>query len=246
MEIRELTVAPREGVGKGLAKRLRRSGKTPGILYGGASPVNIAVDAREVFRVTHGHEGSTQLLKVTFVETSDTRMVIIRDMQFDPVTDHLIHLDLQEVAMDKPIQVTVALHHVGEPIGVRDTQGILEMVLREIQVSTLPGNIPEDIKADVSGLAIGDVLTVGDLVVPEGVRVLTDRAQAVATVAPPAAEEVAAAGVAPAGRGGPPSRRRQPRKSGRPSSHQSAWRLRRPSRKCSPSASPRKSPRPRT
>jgi large subunit ribosomal protein L25 len=126
-------------------------------------------------------------------------MVIIRDMQFDPVTDHLIHLDLQEVAMDKPIQVTVALHHVGEPIGVRDTQGILEMVLREIQVSTLPGNIPEDIKADVSGLAIGDVLTVGDLVVPEGVRVLTDRAQAVATVAPPAAEEVAAVVVAPVG-----------------------------------------------
>ena len=73
------------------------------------------------------------------------------------------------------------------------------MVLREIQVSTLPGNIPEDIKADVSGLAIGDVLTVGDLVVPEGVRVLTDRAQAVATVAPPAAEEVAAVVVAPVG-----------------------------------------------
>jgi len=110
-----------------------------------------------------------------------------------------VHLDLQEVAMDKPIQVTVALHHVGEPIGVRDTQGILEMVLREIQVSTLPGNIPEDIKADVSGLAIGDVLTVGDLVVPEGVRVLTDRAQAVATVAPPAAEEVAAPVVVAAG-----------------------------------------------
>jgi large subunit ribosomal protein L25 len=96
------------------------------------------------------------------------------------------------VAMDKPIQVTVALHHVGEAIGVRETQGILEMVLREIQVSTLPGNIPELIEADVTKLAIGDVLTVGDLVVPDGVRVLTDRSQAVATVAPPAAEEVAA------------------------------------------------------
>ena len=199
MEIRELTVAPREGVGKAVAKRLRRSGKTPGILYGGASPVNIVVDAREVFRIIHGHEGSTQLLKVSFAQTSESRMAIIRDMQFDPVSDHLVHLDLQEVAMDKPIQVTVALHHVGEPIGVRDTQGILEMVLREIQVSTLPGNIPEDIKADVSGLAIGDVLTVGDLIVPEGVRVLTDRAQAVATVAPPAAEEVAAPVVAAAG-----------------------------------------------
>jgi large subunit ribosomal protein L25 len=192
MEIRELTVTPREGVGKSVARRLRRSGKTPGILYGGASPVNIAVDPREVFRLIHGHEGSTQLLRVTFAGSKDSRMVILRDLQVDPVSEDLVHVDLQEVNMDKPIQVTVALHHVGEPIGVRDTQGILEMVLREIQVSCLPANIPEDIKADVSNLAIGDVLTVGELVVPEGVRVLTDKAQAVATVAPPAAEEVAA------------------------------------------------------
>jgi len=192
MEIRELTVAPREGVGKSVSRRLRRSGKTPGILYGGASPVNIAVDPREVFRIIHGHEGSTQLLRVTFEGSKDSRMVILRDLQLDPVSENLVHVDLQEVNMDKPIQVTVALHHVGEAIGVRDTQGILEMVLREIQVSCLPGNIPEDIKADVSNLAIGDVLTVGELVVPEGVRVLTDKAQAVATVAPPAAEEVVA------------------------------------------------------
>jgi large subunit ribosomal protein L25 len=192
MEIRELTVTPREGVGKSVARRLRRSGKTPGILYGGSAPVNIAVDPREVFRIIHGHEGSTQLLRVTFAGSKDSRMVILRDLQVDPVSEDLVHVDLQEVNMDKPIQVTVALHHVGEAIGVRDTQGILEMVLREIQVSCLPANIPEDIKVDVSNLAIHDVVTVADLVVPEGVRVLTDKAQAVATVAPPAAEEVAA------------------------------------------------------
>jgi large subunit ribosomal protein L25 len=192
MEIRELTVMPREGVGKSVARRLRRSGKTPGILYGGSAPVNIAVDPREVFRIIHGHEGSTQLLRVTFAGSKDSRMVILRDLQVDPVSEDLVHVDLQEVNMDKPIQVTVALRHVGEAVGVRDTQGILEMVLREIQVSCLPANIPEDIKVDVSNLAIHDVLTVADLVVPEGVRVLTDMAQAVATVAPPAAEEVAA------------------------------------------------------
>jgi large subunit ribosomal protein L25 len=192
MEIRELTVTPREGVGKSVARRLRRTGKTPGILYGGPTPVNIAVDPREVFRIIHGHEGSTQLLRVTFAGSKDSRMVILRDLQLDPVSENLVHVDLQEVNMDKPIQVTVALRHVGEPVGVRDTQGILEMVLREIQVSCLPANIPEDIKADVSNLAIGDVLTVAELAVPDGVRVLTPGAQAVATVAPPAAEEVAA------------------------------------------------------
>ena len=199
MEIRELTVTPREGVGKSVARRLRRSGKTPGILYGGPTPINIAVDPREVFRIIHGHEGSTQLLRVTFAGSKDSRMVILRDLQLDPVSENLVHVDLQEVNMDKPIQVTVALRHVGEPVGVRDTQGILEMVLREVQVSCLPANIPEDIKADVSNLAIGDVLTVADLAVPEGVRVLTDRAQAVATVAPPAVEEVAATVAAVAG-----------------------------------------------
>lgn len=199
MDIRELTVTPREGVGKSVARRLRRSGKTPGILYGGPTPVNIAVDPREVFRIIHGHEGSTQLLRVTFAGSKDSRMVILRDLQLDPVSEDLVHVDLQEVNMDKPIQVTVALRHVGEPIGVRDTQGILEMVLREVQVSCLPANIPEDITADVSDLAIGDVLTVAELAVPEGVRVLTDRAQAVATVAPPAVEEVAAPVAAVAG-----------------------------------------------
>jgi large subunit ribosomal protein L25 len=127
-------------------------------------------------------------------------MAIIRDMQFDPVSEDLIHVDLQEVAMDRPIQVTVALHHVGEAIGVRENQGILEMILREVQVSCLPGSIPQHIEADVSGLRIGDVLTVKDMTVPEGVRVLNDGNQAVATVAPPATEEAAAV-VAPAATG---------------------------------------------
>ena len=91
--------------------------------------------------------------------------------------------------MDRAIQVTVAVHHVGEAIGVKDTQGILEMILREVQVSCLPGNIPEYLEADITNLAIHDVLTVKDLKVPEGVRILNDPNQAVVTVAPPMAEE---------------------------------------------------------
>lgn len=94
--------------------------------------------------------------------------------------------------MDKPIQVSVPLRHVGEPVGVRDAKGILEMILREVQVSCLPASIPESFTADVSELGIHDVFTVGQLVAPEGVRILTDPSQAVATVAPPMAEEVVA------------------------------------------------------
>ena len=192
MELRELTIKKRDGIGKGPAKRLRRSGLVPATLYGGASPENISVPPKDILRLIHGHEGSTQLFRVTFEGSKDGKMAIIRDMQFDPVSENLIHVDLQEVAMDRAIQVSVAIHHVGESVGVKDSQGILEMVLREVRVSCLPGNIPEYLAADVTNLNIHDVLTVKDLKVPEGVRVLNDPNQAVVTVAPPAAEEVAA------------------------------------------------------
>ncbi len=191
MEMRELSIQKRNGIGKGDAKRLRRAGQIPAILYGGASPVNVAVAPRDIFRLIHGREGSTQLLRVSFAESGESKMAIIRDMQFDPVSEDLIHVDLQEVAMDRPLQVSVAVHHVGEAIGVKDSQGILEMILREVQVSCLPGNIPAVLEADVTGLRINDVLTVRDLKAPEGVRILNDPGQAVVTVAPPAVEEAA-------------------------------------------------------
>ena len=192
MEMRALTIEKRVGTGKGAAKRLRRTGRVPAVLYGGKSPENVTVNPKDIFRLIHGHEGGTQLLQVSFPESSDKRMAIIRDMQLDPVTEDLVHVDLQEVAMDKPIQVSVPLRHVGEPVGVRDAKGILEMILREVQVSCLPASIPEAFTADVSELGIHDVFTVGQLVAPEGVRILTDPSQAVATVAPPMAEEVVA------------------------------------------------------
>jgi large subunit ribosomal protein L25 len=193
MEIRALTIEKREGTGKEVAKRLRRAGRVPAVLYGGATPVNVTVDPKDIFRLIHGHEGGTQLVQLAFGTSSDKRMAIIRDMQLDPVTEDLVHVDLQEVAMDKPIQVTVPLRHEGDAVGVRETKGILEMILREVQVSCLPGQIPEALTADVSNLASGDVFTVAQLPVPEGVRVLADGGQAVATVAPPLAEEVVAA-----------------------------------------------------
>src|SRR5260370_5014917 len=190
MEMRELTIRKRDGIGKGPAKRLRRSGQVPATLYGGAAAVNIAVTPKDILRLIHGHEGSTQLFRVTFEGGKDGKMAIIRDMQFDPVSENLIHVDLQEVAMERAIQVSVAIHHVGESIGVKDTSGILEMVLREVRVSCLPGNIPEFLEADVTNLNIHDVLTVKDLKVPDGVRVLNDPNQAVWTGAPPPTEEV--------------------------------------------------------
>ena len=193
MAMQELTVQQRGETGKQVAKRLRRAGVVPAVLYGGAKPESISVDPKSVLRIIHGHAGSTQLLNLTFAGGAGTRMAIIRDLQFDPVSERLLHVDLQEVTADRAITVRVAVHPVGEAVGVRDQKGILNVVLHELDVSCLPTLIPERIDADVAALMIGDVLTVGDLSAPEGVRILNDPGQAVVTVAAPMAEEVVAA-----------------------------------------------------
>jgi large subunit ribosomal protein L25 len=192
MPMPELTIKQRAETGKQVAKRLRRQGVVPAVLYGGARPETITVDPKSVLRIIHGREGSTQLLNLTFEDGGGSRMAIIRDLQFDPVSERLLHVDLQEVTADRPITVRVAVHPVGEAAGVREQKGILNVILHELDVSCLPTMIPDRIDADVSALMIGDVLTVGDLRVPEGVRILNDPGQAVVTVAAPMAEEVAA------------------------------------------------------
>jgi len=151
-----------------------------------------------VLRIIHGHAGSTQLLNLTFEGGAGSRMAIIRDLQFDPVSERLLHVDLQEVTADRAITVQVAVHPVGEAAGVREQKGILNVVLHELNVSCLPTLIPDRIDADVSALMIGDVLTVSELRAPEGVRILNDPGQAVVTVAAPMAEEVVAAAATPA------------------------------------------------
>ncbi len=199
MPTQELTVKRREGTGKQLAKQLRRSGAVPAVLYGGPEPQPVTVDPRAVLRIIQGHEGSTQLLSLMVEGESGSRMAIIRDIQFDPVSEGLLHVDLQEVRADRAITVRVAIHPVGEAAGVRDQKGILNIVLHELEISCLPTMIPQRIDADVSSLMIGHVLTVANLSVPEGVRLLNAPDQAVVTVVPPMAEEeVAAPAAAPA------------------------------------------------
>jgi large subunit ribosomal protein L25 len=198
MATQELVIRRREGTGKEVARRLRRAGVVPAIVYGGSAPEPVAVDPKAVLRIIHGHEGSTQLLTLRFEGDGGSRMAIIRELQFHPVSEHLLHVDLQEVRADRAISVRVAVHPVGEAAGVREQKGILNVVLHELDVSCLPTMIPEHIDADVSALMIGDVLTVADLRAPEGVRIVNDPGQAVAIVAPPMAEEPAAAAPAAA------------------------------------------------
>ena len=199
MAMQELTIKRRTETGKEVAKRLRRAGEVPAVLYDGQKAETVTVDPKAVLRMIHGREGTTQLLTLKFdgEAGNGARLAIIRELQFDPVSEQLLHVDLQEVSADRAITVHVTVRPVGEAAGVREQKGILNLVLYELAVSCVPTAIPERIDADVSALMIGDVLKVSDLRAPEGVRILNDPGQAVATVAPPMAEEVAAT-VAPA------------------------------------------------
>lgn len=194
MAMQELTIKRRTETGKEVAKRLRRAGAVPAVVYDGQKAETVTVDPKAVLRMIHGREGTTQLLTLKFdgEAGNGARLAIIRELQFDPVTEQLLHVDLQEVSADRAITVHVTVRPVGEAAGVREQKGILNLVLYELAISCLPTAIPERIDADVSALMIGDVLKVSDLQAPQGVRILNDPGQAVATVAPPMAEEVAA------------------------------------------------------
>jgi large subunit ribosomal protein L25 len=198
MNIRELSVQSREAVGKGAVGRLRRQGLVPAILYGGGSaPVTLAVIPADVQRTLQGHGGGGVLVNLRLPGNGEPRTAVVRELQYDPVRDTLIHIDFQAVRMDEEITVEVPIHAVGEAAGVKEQSGVLALLLRTVEVSCLPSLIPERIDVDVSALRIYDVVTVASLQLPEGVRVTTPASQPVATVAPPMAEEVVATAAAP-------------------------------------------------
>jgi large subunit ribosomal protein L25 len=199
MNIRELSVEPRDARGKAAVGRLRRKGLIPAVLYGGGNtPMTLAVAPTEVQRTLHGHGAGGVLVNLRLPGDAEPRTAVVRELQYDPVRDTLIHIDFQAVRMDEEITVEVPIHVVGEAAGVKEQSGVLALLLRTVEVSCLPSLIPERIDVDVSSLRIYDVATVANLQLPDGVRVTTPSSQPVATVAPPMAEEVVATAAAPA------------------------------------------------
>ena len=199
MNFRELSVQRRDAIGKGPVRRLRRGGLVPAILYGGGTaPLALAVAPAEVHRALHARAGGGVLVNLRVAGEAEPRPAVVRELQFHPVRETLLHVDLQAVRLDEEITVEVPIHVVGEAAGVKEQSGILALLLRQVQVACLPSLIPERVDIDVSPLRIHDVLTVADLRLPEGVRVTTTPTQAVVTVTPPMAEEVATPVAAPA------------------------------------------------
>ena len=181
----KLPVKPRESRGSAEARRLRKQGLIPGVIYGrGSDPTAICIDERELRKALTGGHGLHAILDVA-LDGDKSRASILKDYQVDPLRGHLIHFDLQEVRLDQPIQAQVVVELVGDPVGVNEG-GVLSQIQREINVEALPLEIPDRLELDVSGMAIGDTLRLSDLPPREGVTYLDDAEETVlATVTMP-------------------------------------------------------------
>ena len=184
----KLEVRPRESRGSRDARRLRRQGLIPGVLYGRQEPRAICVPERDLRRALTGSGGLHTILDVV-LDGSDAQPAVLKDYQRDPVRGLVVHVDLQTVRLDRPIQASVSVTLHGEAAGTKEG-GVLSQVTRELNVEALPMEIPEHIDADISALAIGDSLRLADLAAIEGVTFLDDPDETVlATVTPPTVVE---------------------------------------------------------
>ena len=188
--------------GKNAARRLRRRGLVPGIVYGGKGEnLAVAVDPKALQRVLRSEAGRNAILKLSIADHGSTN-AILKNWQVDPVKESFLHADFYRIAMDVAIRVTVPIHVVGEARGVKVDAGILELVIREIEVECLPGDIPERIAVDVADLGINQSLRVSDVPIPAKVKVLQAADQVVVHVVAVKEEEAApAAAAAPAAEG---------------------------------------------
>ncbi len=193
MEEIALNVEERDGRGKGPARRLRQGGKIPGVFYGpkrGATP--LAIDGKEFTSHVSNLEGSHLIRFRSPVADLQQKVALVREVQAHPVSGAIIHVDFYEVDLTQRLQVSVPLHFVGKAIGTTEG-GILQPIIREIEVECLPTDIPQFIEIDVSGLAIHDAIHLADLEMPPNVTAVFESNEAVVSVLPPTVEEVKAA-----------------------------------------------------
>jgi large subunit ribosomal protein L25 len=180
---------PRDDRGKNAARRMRRQGHVPAVLYGGdGKSLTLAVNTKQLAAILRSQSGHNTIFKVKLPNGEQPAM--LKDWQVDPLLGTLLHVDLLRVAMDVRMRVMVPVHTFGEPQGVKLQGGIFEMVTREVEIECLPSDIPGEIRVDISELMIGKHLRVGDLPIDTAkIKLVTDPQRVVAHVVALRAEE---------------------------------------------------------
>jgi len=188
-----LEAQTRESFGKNEARRTRREGKVPAVLYGGdgkgATPISVAPKA--LLKILHSEAGQNTLISMKLAGTGDAR-VLVKDFQLDPITHAVLHADFYRVAMDKLLQVTIPVVVHGEPKGVKQQGGLVEFIRRDIEIECLPADIPEHIDVDISELMLHEGVRVRDVATNPKWKPISDPDMMIVHVIMPKAEEVAA------------------------------------------------------
>lgn len=178
-------------VGKGEAKRLRSKGLIPAILYGKElEPLPLILSSKKVSQILEkmGHNAIISLQVREDGESKQDYTVVIKEIQRDEIKDSLLHIDLQQISLQEKLISTIPVVLVGESRGIKEG-GIMEQVLKEIEIESLPGDIPNQIEVDISNLGVGDNLHIKDLVTSSKIKVLTPKDEVIATILPPRVEE---------------------------------------------------------
>ncbi len=197
MEELFLDVEKREEIGKGNVKHLRDKGFVPAVVYAeGKESLALKIPTHQLIMLVHQHRIENTIINLKVKDDKKAqRACLIKEIQYDPVTGDIQHLDFNEISLTKAIKVNVPVAAKGEPAGVKQEGGSLEHILWEIEIECLPTDIPKDIEVDVSALKIGDSVHVKDIKFPSNVKVLSDLEAVVLSVAAPMKEEVPAEAV---------------------------------------------------
>ncbi|HVT02272.1 MAG TPA: 50S ribosomal protein L25 [Thermoanaerobaculia bacterium] len=188
-----LEVSRREGIGKEKAKKLRAEGKVPAIVYGGhKESVAITVDRKSVSElVLKGEHGIRTIFLLKMAGSDQQRHAMIKDIQLDPISRKMKHIDFIRVVMDEVVRVTIPVHLKGLAIGVKNGGGILDHQVRELHVECLPGAIPDTFDVDVTELNLHQFIRIADLKIPDGVKMFDDLDRVIVSVVTPKVEVVA-------------------------------------------------------
>jgi large subunit ribosomal protein L25 len=182
----------RTGRGKNENNRVRQSGKLPGVVYGSKKdPVAVTVNPKDIEKIFRSKYGYNTIVELD-IDGSLREPSMIVDWQLDPVRDNIVHVDFKRIDMSKPVSVKVPVNFKGVPFGVKNQGGTIDTVSRSVAIECLPGDIPEAIDADVTGLRLGQSLRAGDLQLAEGMRLLTRSTQVLLLIAGTRASALAA------------------------------------------------------
>ncbi len=197
MERFSIIAEAREDQGKGAARSLRREGMVPAVLYREGRAQSIKLSRKELSKLINTIKGEQVMVNLQFAG-GEKKLALLKDYQVDPIKGDLLHSDFFEVSLTEEVRVTVHVVTTGEPIGVKRDAGIVQHVLREVEIECLPDKIPGRIEVDITPLEIGQAFHVSDLKFEEGIEVLTDPGDVIVTVSAPAVEAAPAAAEAAA------------------------------------------------